>query len=431
MADTSKFKKTKYPNVYETLSGGHYVRARVTDRSTDKIIQIKKTLDTKDPLEALRWLQAETDRIRSGVALPPAAKTRFSEFAAQLFENKVSIGDIKSAAGRTRWGSTLAHLVGGTQGEKAGKFVPGFGDVYIDKLHSSHIEEWKLGIAILIKAGDYSPTTANGWLSILRVVCKAAKRKFSLTRLATEDVDDFNTDDHITYSEEEPNALHPDQVAPFLERLRELHPHHYAMAFLGFATGLRPSSLRPLRRRGPQADIKWDEGRILIRRSQTRGDEVMQMTKQRTRYSITVPKTVLDVLTWHIEQQLRTPEQQDSELLFPSTVGNFRSPTVLNKPFAEVALDLNLPAFTQRGMRRTYNDLARFAKVDRLVKKSVSGHGTDEMEELYSSVAPEEQRDGIAKVISLFGAGGARNSAGCPLSGPQSTSGGPRDEKTG
>ena len=62
---------------------------------------------------------------------------------------------------------------------------------------------------------------------------------------------------------------------------------------------------------------------------------------------------------------------------------------------------LNLPAFTQRGMRRTYNDLARFAKVDRLVKKSVSGHGTDEMEELYSSVAPEEQRDGIAKVIRL------------------------------
>ena len=31
------------------------------------------------------------------------------------------------------------------------------------------------------------------------------------------------------------------------------------------------------------------------------------------------------------------------------------------------------------------------------VRKSVSGHRTDEMEELYSSVAPEEQRDGIAK----------------------------------
>ena len=103
---------------------------------------------------------------------------------------------------------------------------------------------------------------------------------------------------------------------------------------------------------------------------------------------------------------------------------------MLNKPFADVASDLNL-AFTQRSMRRTYNDLARFAKVDRLVKKSVSGHGTDEMEELYSSVAPEKQRDGIAKVISLFGAGGARNSAGSPPGGPPPVLGGPPNEKTG
>src|SRR6185369_14453497 len=217
MTDTSKFKKTKFPNVYETPSGGHYVRARVTDPSTDKIVQIKKTLDTKDPLEALQWLKAETDRVKSGVASPTPAKTRFSEFAAQLFENKITIGDIKSAAGRTRWKTTLPHLIAGTEGEKSGKFVTGFGDVYIDKLRPTHIEEWKLGIAALIKAGDYAPTTANGWLSILRVICKAAKRKFSLPQLATEDIDDFDTSDHITYTEEEPNALHPDQVPLFLE----------------------------------------------------------------------------------------------------------------------------------------------------------------------------------------------------------------------
>jgi len=176
MADTSKYKKSKYPNVYVTPSGGHYVRARVTDPATDKVVQIKKTLDTKDPLEALRWLQAETDRIRSGVPLVPSAKTRFSEFAAQLFENKVSVGDIKSAAGRTRWGSTLAHLIGGTQGDKAGKFVAGSATSSSIGLDASHVEAWKLAIAGLIKAGDYAPTTANGWLSILRVVCKASKR---------------------------------------------------------------------------------------------------------------------------------------------------------------------------------------------------------------------------------------------------------------
>jgi len=423
--------KTKYPNVFATSTGGHLVRARVKDPSTDTLVEIKKTIDTTDPLQALQWLQGEIERIKSGVALPTPAKLRFSDFAVQLLEDKVAVGDIKSTVGRARWVNTLEHLIGGTTGEKSEKYVPGLGDIFVDKLHVSHVEQWKLGIAGLIKAGDYSPTTANGWLSILRVICKAAKRKFTLPHLATEDVADFNTDDWVTYSEEEPNALHPEQVPAFLARLREIYPQHYAMAFIGFATGLRPSTLRPLRRRGPEADIKWDTGKILIRRSQTRGNEVMQMTKQRTRYSVTVPKAVLDVLTWHVEQQLHTPEQQDSDLLFPSVTGGFRAPTILNKPFQEIAEELGFPAFTQRGLRRTYNDLARFAKVDRLVKTSISGHGTEEMEELYSSVAPEEQRESIAKVVQLFGTGGPRNAAGGPPSGSPTTPSGPPNAKTG
>ncbi|HEX3854709.1 MAG TPA: hypothetical protein VHW01_27285 [Polyangiaceae bacterium] len=141
-------------------------------------------------------------------------------------------------------------MIKGTSSEEGDLYVPGFGDFFVNKLHASHVEQWKLGIAGLIKAGHYAPTTANGWLSIFRVIMRAAKRKSDLPRLATEDVTDFDTSDWITYSEEEPNSLTTEQVPLFLERLRELHPQHYAMAFLGFATGLRPSSLRPLRRRG-------------------------------------------------------------------------------------------------------------------------------------------------------------------------------------
>jgi integrase len=112
----------------------------------------------------------------------------------------------------------------------------------------------------------------------------AKQRKFNLASPPTEDV-----------AEEEPNSLLPEQVPLFLERLRELHPQHYAMAFLGLCTGLRPSSLRPLRRRGPETDVIWDKNRILVRRSQTRGEHVMKSTKQRTRYCINVPQTVTDV----------------------------------------------------------------------------------------------------------------------------------------
>lgn len=40
-----------------------------------------------------------------------------------------------------------------------------------------------------------------------------------------------------------------------------MFPQHYAMTCLGFCTGPRPSSLRPLRRRGDQPDVVWSERR--------------------------------------------------------------------------------------------------------------------------------------------------------------------------
>src|SRR5688572_16090904 len=101
------------------------------------------------------------------------------------------------------------------------------------------------------------------------------------------------------------------------------------MAFLGLATGLRPSSLRPLRRKGDQVDVQLDAGRLLVRRSQTIGETVLNVTKQKTRYVIELPARVIDVLRWHIETQLEMPEQRDSDLLFPAVTGGFRAPTVL------------------------------------------------------------------------------------------------------
>src|SRR5690606_8748447 len=182
----------------------------------------------------------------------------------------------------------------------------------------------------------YKPTTANAWLSILCEIMRTAKREFELPLDPTQNVRKFDTSDHITYSEEAPQSLKSKQVPEFLELMRVHFPQHYAMTYLGFCTGLRPSSLRPLRRRGDQPDVLWAEGRLLVRRSQTRGDTVLQSSKQRTRYSINLPEEVLNVLQWHISEQL-LGLQSDTDLLFPSLTGGFRSPCVLNKPFAEVS----------------------------------------------------------------------------------------------
>ena len=95
-----------------------------------------------------------------------------------------------------------------------------------------------------------------------------------------------------------------------------------------------------------------------------------------------------------------TPEPPG--LLFPAITGGYRSPSVLNKPFEEVSRAIGLSKrFTQRGLRRTFNDLARAAQVEGVVTKSISGHLTERMRERYSTVAPIEQRASIAKVIDF------------------------------
>jgi len=395
--------RTSLQGVWRRKEGGHLVRARIVDPTTGHMKEVRKVLPESDQATALKWLTEELERIRAGIAWAPPQQTRFCDFAVSLLERKVQRRELKSATSRDRWRHTLEHLIAGTTGSKSGRFVAGLGEYFLDKLHVSHVETWKTEIAGLIAAGDYSPTTANGWLSILRVILKAAKREFELAHLASDGVEDFDTSEHSTYTEEEPNSLLPTEVIVFLGTMRELYPQHYAMTYMGFATGLRPSSLRPLRRKGHLADVLWDQGRIFVRRSQTMGSEVMETTKQKRRYSITVPSELMTVLRWHVETQLATPEQQDSDLLFPAITGGYRAPSVLNKPFADVCEAMGLGRhFSQRGLRRTFNDLARAAEVESVVTRSISGHQTEQMQVHYSTVNADEQRRSIGKVIDLM-----------------------------
>ena len=96
---------------------------------------------------------------------------------------------------------------------------------------------------------------------------------------------------------------------------------------------------------------------------------------------------------------------RESDLLFPSRIGGFHAENVLVKPFTEVAKSLKLgKKLTPRGMRRTFQDLARAAEVKDVVTRAVSGHATEVMQRHYSTVGGQEIREGIAKVISLAGA---------------------------
>ena len=216
-------------------------------------------------------------------------------------------------------------------------------------------------------------------------------------------IKNFDTSEHV-YTEEEPNSLTVEEMPAFLSKMRELCPQHFAFVCLGFFLGHRPSTLRPLRRSGPTPDVLLDEGVLLVRQSHTEGDEVMATTKTKIRQRITLPPVLVDILRWHIDTQLTTDAMRESELLFPAEDGGFRSRSALKKPFVAVATAIGLKKHVSpKAMRRTFQDLARAAEVKDIVTRAISGHATETMQHHYSTVAAEEKKLAIAKVIELAG----------------------------
>jgi integrase len=92
------------------------------------------------------------------------------------------------------------------------------------------------------------------------------------------------------------------------------------------------------------------------------------------------------------------------DLLFPSDVGGFVSPSCLDKPFRTIAEAAKIRKFiTPKAMRRTAQDLSRLAGVNDLVTRAVSGHSDVAMQELYSTIRGDEMRKSLAAVVQLVG----------------------------
>jgi hypothetical protein len=238
------------PGVWRRRDGGFHVRARVVDPRTAKMREVNRELpDAPNARAALVWLQTEVDKIKAGTVDAGPTVPQFHAFAEQVFARKKDIGKIKSAAGRLKWKGILENHL-----------VPAFGDFYVDQLRPTDIKAWQAKIAGLIKREEMAPTTANTILGVLQQITDEAVDDFDI-RDPMRGVDPFDTREHSTYTEEEPNSLAPDVVPKFLAAMREMHPEHYAFTFVGITTGLRPSTLRPLRREGPNADVRCSPSR--------------------------------------------------------------------------------------------------------------------------------------------------------------------------
>jgi integrase len=373
--------------IYRLREGGYFLRMTLSHPRTGQRKEFTKVLrDVRLP-EAVHVREGLIAEARVKLVSPKPEMPLFYEYAASLFEAKVLREKIRSGAGRSKWEGILRlHL------------YPVFGAFQMDEVTHDDVESWFLGHAPSIAKEELSPRTANTRLGILRVIFAAAAAKFGFVD-PTRAVEPFETTLHPTYTPEEPNSLTPDELPAFLQAMHEHCAAHYGVTFLGFVTGLRPSTLFPLR---IVEDVKWDARQIWIRRSHTVGQEVMTTTKTGIGYPIGLPDEAMNVLRWQ-EKQIEDGSMRESGLLFPSVRGTIRFVESLAKPFAKAAAVAGIKKhITPRAMRRTFQDITRAAEVESVVKRSISGHATQEMEGWYSTVAPDEQRASLAKVIDFL-----------------------------
>lgn len=400
------------PGIMARKDGGFLVWAKVRGKHRQRVLLDGTLRDAQ---------RARQELIDELPIQPVSSRPLFATFAASLYRRKVEQRKWKSPATRDEWKRIIEKvLVPGIPANPSKadpeRDVPGFGHCPVDAITRGEVEQWKTRVVtLLIESGQITTTTANTWLSKLFQVLRDAVAEFSLERDPTLRVSYFDETDETIDADDDPNALTVEQTVNFLAEMRRAFPQFYAVTLLGMVTGLRPSTLRPLRRSGPDADVDWDEATLWVRRSNARRQEIMKGTKQRTKYQLGLPHAVMDVLDWHVRSLKGVRASEDCVLLFPSRGSKssehdvwMMSRSALDKPFRAVSATIKLGYdLTPKGMRRTFQDLCRAVGVTTELQQAICGHtgrsGRDDelkMTKIYSTYRVDETRAAIGKLVA-------------------------------
>lgn len=373
--------KPTRPGIWRRREGGYLARVQAIHPQTGKSVSRIATKPTVADAQA--WQVDERRAIAAAGEAKPRRQIRFTDYAVSLLEAKQARGEINSLATLEVWSSAIETHI-----------HPTFGAMFLDKIRPCDVRDW-----IDDKARSaLAPRTINHYLGILKSILAAAVAEELIDKSPAESVKQLPTARHRTYTREQPNSLTVDEMPPLWAFLETKHPRWYALIVLGVVYGLRPSSLRPLRFRGPSSDIKWDEGLLLIRQSHSRGQVVMDSTKTGEDLDLPLDPAILDLLRWHVEHYA----QEGSDLLFPGRKGRLLSRNTIAYWFAVCEAKIgNGKHLTPRAMRRSfYNAAGKTAAQDALIR-SISGHRTPGMADRYRSQLMDGQRALMGQIVDL------------------------------
>ena len=316
----------------------------------------------------------------------PNARQRVGDFARSWLRSKA----LKLGAGTAR---TYADAL-------EGHVLAAFGDFYYDAVTSSDVQAWvdaKLSEGWTTPTGQrrrYSVPTVHGWFRVFRAMTRDAVHMLGLERDPT-----LRVQFPEAAEREESNSLHPDELVRFLAEMRSRYAQHYALTVVLAYSGLRFCHASALK----WEDLDEAAGVVRVRRKQVRGAVGPVSRKKRAPREIPFAQLIVDILRAHRQQLIATQAPGvESGYMFPSEAGTLRTPGGLTRAWQVCAKAAGVQhRFTVHGLRFTFNDLARRARVDGTVLRSLTGHVTEAMTEHYSTVRIDEKRAALAEVLRL------------------------------
>lgn len=369
--------KTKYPGIYR-IDRGYRVRAYAKDPYTGKMKEVVKTLQGITLQEALKV------RIRLHQELlapqePKSERLTLTAYAQRWLEEHARRDRFATLDTRVR---TLESHV-----------LPALGHVYLDELTPLMLKDWLTQMAQKRKPRGprFAASTVNGWLRVLKAVMRSAIVDLDLARDPTLGVRALPDGG---YSDEGGNVLTAQEVTRFLSEAHTHFPEQYPMILIGLTTGMRFGELSALH----WDDISFDQGVIVVRRSQVRGR--VSPPKSGKLRRVPVPRKAIDVL-----RDLRSSRSDapTNGPVFPTAVGGYHSVTFLAKPFKRLRELTKIDRrFTPHGMRRTFNTLMIEAGVDRVVLRATIGHSSERMTEHYAFVGDAAKKRATDQVTRLL-----------------------------
>jgi integrase len=371
--------KTKYPGVQKVGKNKYLIDGEAKDPRTGRLRQIERTLSGVTARQAASIRADKLDKIRNGQLHTKEEKQRLSDFCEQWLRLKTPSLDWKTAG---TYALALAHVCG-EPGYQIAHEKGGLGDFYQDKFDRSDVQQFANAKLAL----GYSSTTVRGWLRVFKTMAKDYGWSDPTFRISLPDAPDRGS-----------NMLNEEQLLAFLGAMKTLFPQHYALTVVLAFTGLRFCHATALK----FEDIDEVNGLLHIKRKQVRGRVGTVSRKKKAPKEIPIEKAVLDVLRWHRQSMIVAQHPGLTEgWVFPSKVGKlFLGTNSLSKAWkASLKAAGIADRFTVHGLRKTFNDLTRRAKVDPLVIKSITGHVTEDMREHYSTIDLSEKRRAVAAVV--------------------------------